>query len=42
MTDVTKVVQPFVEGYINPSMVETDILDGAFFNVMPVSGQVRI
>jgi hypothetical protein len=42
MTNVTKVVRPFFEKYVNRSMVESSILAGALFNVMPVSGQVSI
>ena len=42
MTNVTKVVRPFFEKYINRSSVETTILSGALFNVMPRSGQVSI
>ncbi len=42
MTNVTKVIRPFFENYINRSAVEPNILAGALLNVMPLSGQVRI
>lgn len=42
MTNVTKVVKPFYEGYLDRSAVEANILSGALFNVRPRSGQVRI
>jgi hypothetical protein len=42
MTSPTKVVKPFFERYINRASVESTVLAGALFNVMPRSGQVRI
>ncbi len=42
MTNVTKVVKPFFDGYLNRSTVESNVLAGALFNVMPLSGQVSI
>jgi len=42
MTNVTKVIRPFFEGYIDRSMVEPTILSGALFNVMPRNGLVSI
>lgn len=42
MTNVTKVVRPFFEKYINRTSVETNILSGALLNVMPRNGQVNI
>jgi hypothetical protein len=42
MTNVTKVVRPFFEKYVNRSMVEPNILSGALFNVMPRNGLVSV
>ena len=42
MTNVTKVVRPIFEKYLARSAVESTILSGALFNVMPRSGRVRI
>jgi hypothetical protein len=42
MTNVTKVVRPFFERYINRSMIQPNILAGALFNVMPRDGLVSI
>jgi hypothetical protein len=42
MTNVTKVVRPFFERFINRSTIETTVLSGAIFNVMPRTGQVNI
>ncbi|CAF1254910.1 unnamed protein product [Rotaria sordida] len=44
MANVTKVIRPFFEKYLNPASVETSVLTGGLFNVMPRSGlteQVR-
>ncbi|CAF3395052.1 unnamed protein product [Rotaria sp. Silwood1] len=38
MTNVTKVIRPFFEKYVNRSSVESTVLSGALFNVMPRSG----
>jgi len=40
MTNTTRIVQPFLEGYINQSTVEEYILDGPLFSVTPRSGYV--
>jgi hypothetical protein len=40
MTNVKKVVLPFFEKYINRSAVESTVLAGGLFNVMPRTGQV--
>lgn len=41
MTSTNQVIQPFLHGYIDPSMVSENILDGAFFSVVPRDGQVK-
>ncbi|CAF2773164.1 unnamed protein product [Rotaria sp. Silwood2] len=38
MTNVTKVIRPFFEKYINRSSVESTVLFGPLLNVMPRSG----
>ncbi|CAM4899115.1 unnamed protein product [Rotaria socialis] len=41
MTNVTKVTRPFYEKYLNRSSVDSNILSGALFNVMPNSGNTE-
>ncbi|CAF1300171.1 unnamed protein product [Rotaria magnacalcarata] len=41
MTNVTKVTRPFYEKYVNRSSVDSNILSGALFNVMPNSGKTE-
>ncbi|UJR36372.1 hypothetical protein I4U23_029096 [Adineta vaga] len=41
MTNVTKVVRPIYEKYLNKAAVESTILSGALFNVMPRNGQTE-
>ncbi|CAF3854318.1 unnamed protein product, partial [Rotaria sp. Silwood1] len=38
MTKVKRVIRPFVDKYLNKKSVETSILSGALFNVMPRTG----
>ena len=40
MTNVKKVIRPFYEKYLNRSAVQSTVLSGALFNVMPQNGQV--
>ena len=42
MTNVTKVTKPFFERFLNRSIVESNVLAGALFSVMPRPGQVRL
>jgi hypothetical protein len=42
MTNVTKVVRPYFEKYLDRSAIEPNVLAGALFNVMPRAGQVSI
>ncbi|CAF4157282.1 unnamed protein product [Rotaria sp. Silwood2] len=41
MTNVTGVIRPFFEKYLSPTSVETNLLSGALFNVMPKRGLTR-
>ena len=41
MTNTKQLIQPFFQGYIDPSMVHENVLDGAFFSVVPRDGQVK-
>lgn len=41
MTNTKQIIQPFLHGYIDPSMVHENVLDGAFFSVVPRDGQVE-
>jgi len=41
MANVTKVTRPFFEKYINRTSIETTVLSGAIFNVMPRPGQTE-
>ncbi|CAF4674343.1 unnamed protein product, partial [Rotaria sp. Silwood2] len=41
MTNITQLIQPFREGYINRSAVEDNILDGPIFSVTPRAGQFQ-
>jgi hypothetical protein len=40
MTNTKRVIQPFFQGYLNKSIVEENVLDGALFSITPRSGQV--
>ncbi len=40
MSNVKQIIQPFVEQYIDPSMVENHIIVGGQFSVIPRQGQV--
>jgi hypothetical protein len=40
MTNVTKVVRPFDERYIDRSAIDSNFLSGALLNVMPLAGRV--
>jgi hypothetical protein len=42
MTNINRIVEPFVNGYINKSMVEDNILDGPLFSVTPRAGNVSV
>ncbi|CAF4384929.1 unnamed protein product [Rotaria sp. Silwood2] len=41
MANVTGVIRPFFEKYLSPTSVETNLLSGALFNVMPKRGLTR-
>lgn len=41
MTNIVRVIQPFDEGYIDRSSVNSNILDGTYFSVNPMAGEVR-
>ncbi len=40
MTNVTEVIRPIYEGYINQSAIESNFLHGSLLNVMPLAGRV--
>jgi hypothetical protein len=40
MSNVTQIIRPFFDQYIDPSMVEESIIAGAQFSVIPRKGQV--
>jgi hypothetical protein len=42
MSNVKQIIQPFVEQYIDPSMVEKHIIVGGQFSVIPRQGYVRV
>ncbi|CAF4039061.1 unnamed protein product, partial [Rotaria sordida] len=41
MGNVTGVIRPFFEKYLSPTAVETNLLSGALFNVMPKHGLTK-
>ncbi|CAF1419421.1 unnamed protein product [Adineta steineri] len=41
MINIKKVVRPFVDGYLDPSLVEDAVLSGPYFSVTPIPGQVQ-
>ena len=40
MSNVKKIIRPFFEKYIDPSMVEQNLIVGGQFSVIPRKGQV--
>ena len=42
MANTTRIVQPFLEGYINQTAVETNMLDGPIFVLTPRPGYVSL
>lgn len=42
MANTTRIVQPFLEGYINQTAVEANMLDGPIFVLTPRSGYVSL
>ncbi len=40
MTNTKRLIQPFLDGYIDNATVEANILDGALFSVTPRNGNV--
>ncbi|CAF1471361.1 unnamed protein product [Adineta steineri] len=41
MINIKKVIRPFVDGYLDPSLVEDAVLSGPYFSVTPIPGQVQ-